>query len=120
MKNLLVIIDDDAISRLIAQRLLKSVKEVQVPTSPADVDAVTASDVGLLIVDRHMQEDWQLARDRLIARLGDVQVVEWTCGGDYASDEAVPQASQVITKTGSGRELMAFITDWKSKDKGET
>ena len=76
----ILILDDDPVQRLIAQRDLEAMKlKVIAPQRPIDLPKLDTSNVSLVIVDRHLRA-WHAAVEKLIEALpSSVHVWEWTC-----------------------------------------
>lgn len=76
----ILILDDDPVQRIIAQRDLEAMKlKVIAPQRPIDLPKIDISNVSLVIVDRHLRA-WHAAVENLIAALpSSVHVWEWTC-----------------------------------------
>ena len=115
--NLIVVIDDSPIQRLVANHAVPRRSGMVIPDTPDMIDAIDADDVGLLIVDRIMPAPWESATRRLIARVKAtghaVDIVDWTTNqepNDLAARR--PEATRHIQKTGSFREVVTFAYEW--------
>lgn len=111
--KMIMVIEDDAVQRLVAKRVCSATSGILIPETPDTLKTVHPEDYGLVIVDRHMVPKWKEARDSFLNRLdSSCEVVEWTCS-PLPDDELVSRAfGKTIQKTGTGRELLELIHRW--------
>lgn len=108
-----VVIDDMQISRRVAEFELAGCRGVLVPASPADIDKLDPSDIGLLVLDRNLIGDWKRATDALINRLDpETKVIEWTAATSLCGEKPRKNTVLTIPKTGFSRELRSAVMQW--------
>jgi hypothetical protein len=110
----ILLIDDDPLHRLLAQRDLKSVayhNELVVPQMARELDTLDLAGVSLVISDRHLGTAWESATRRLMQRLpSSVPIWEWTC--DEWGEQILPRVDRVIVKRTEA--LVAAVKEWLS------
>lgn len=114
---MIIIIDDDPMQRIIARHATKEFKDVLVPETPQEIDALP-TDVLAVIADTEMFAEWVEARDRYLAKISPDIVFEWsaTLIGNVCNRRlGNVECCESIAKTGSGRELQELITKIKSQ-----
>ena len=113
---MIIIIDDDAVQRLLVKRAISGLRNVLVPETAEEIDDLP-TDPELVIVDRHMTGDWKKNRDEYLKNIPSDRIVEWTIAHHHDDFHKLPGTSHVITKSGTGREVLELIKSWRVSHK---
>ena len=103
----IVIVDDSPALRMSAMIEVRSLQNVLIPETPDELLSIDIHTIGLLILDKHVSDEWQIAIRSVLRVLPErVTIAEWSIddttpirdAADFAITKRIGRLREAITK----------------------